>query len=381
VYVIVLLVYTVFQVPAAIAFQSQVCAEAMGFGELFITWLVDCSFWMDILLTFRTALVDTQSDSHTHLKLITNGKVIALQYLRGWFWLDLLGSIPTSLVELIIAASNSSEGGTSSGEDNSSCSAAVLKTLKLNRLARLARLVKLLRLARLARWNRLMTKAKDALAMNPGHVRLLQWIMFVLVLAHMFACVLYGIVSFETEYEQTWATGVTTVIPGVGVVVLHCPAPADGDADNSTVIGWRLPMGQGHTLVEPEDKTSLKRVMLCWQTQGQYQGQYLEEADPYVKYLISLYVTFTTLTTVGYGDITMRTAPELFFGIFMMAAGASTFAVTFFFCFFLLAYNNVTVWHAVTFFLGGVQECDSTGLIPTVRLLNNMMLQYDDTLR
>ena len=245
VYVILLLVYTVFQVPAAIAFQSQVCAEDMGFGELFITWLVDCSFWMDILLTFRTAVVDTQSDSHTHLKLLADWKVIGKQYLRGWFWLDLLGSIPTSLVELIIAASNSSGGGESSVDANRSCSAAVLKTLKLNRLARLARLVKLLRLARLARWNRLMTKAKDALAMNPGHMRLLQWVMFVLVLAHMFACCLYGIVGFETEYEQTWATGVTTVIPGVGVVVLHCPAPADGDAENRTRLGWRLPMGQG----------------------------------------------------------------------------------------------------------------------------------------
>jgi len=53
----------------------------------------------------------------------------------------------------------------------------------------------------------------------------------------------------------------------------------------------------------------------------------LPEAEPPIKYLISLYVTFTTLTTVGYGDITMQTTPELCFGIFMMALGASTFAV------------------------------------------------------
>ena len=51
------------------------------------------------------------------------------------------------------------------------------------------------------------------------------------------------------------------------------------------------------------------------------------QAPTEIKYLISLYVTFTTLTTVGYGDITMRTSPELIFGIIMMALGASTFAV------------------------------------------------------
>ena len=56
--------------------------------------------------------------------------------------------------------------------------------------------------------------------------------------------------------------------------------------------------------------------------------QYVREATTDVKYLISLYVTFTTLTTVGYGDITMRTTPELLFGIVMMALGASTCAQT-----------------------------------------------------
>lgn len=56
-------------------------------------------------------------------------------------------------------------------------------------------------------------------------------------------------------------------------------------------------------------------------------GDWVPEADPPIKYLVSLYVTFTTLTTVGYGDITMQTTPELCFAIIMMALGASTFAV------------------------------------------------------
>jgi hypothetical protein len=318
VYVILLLIYTVFQVPAAIAFEQQVFSEPMGLAELIVTWIVDASFWADMLLNFRTAVVDPNSDSHTQLKFITDWKIIAKWYFKGWFWIDLLGSIPTSLVELILSSETAS--ATASGDVES------LNVFKLGRMARLVRLFKLLRLARLGRWNRLISKAKDTLAMNPGHMRIIKCVMFVMVLAHLFACGLYALVTFETEYERTWASDVTTVIPGLGVVVLHCPVPREGDDTNNTRIGWRLPTSLGHTFDEPADK-SIRRVVLCWQADGPYSGQYLEEASAYAKYVISLYVTFTTLTTVGYGDITMRTSPELIFGITMMAAGASTFAV------------------------------------------------------
>ena len=150
--------------------------------------------------------------------------------------------------------------------------------------------------------------------MNPGHVRLLQWVIFVLVLAHLFACVLYGIVSLEMEYERTWATGVTTVVPGVGVVVLQCPLPTTDPETHEITPDSPTRVGTDH---------NGQQVLQCMQSDGTW----LNEAGPYVKYLMSLYVTFTTLTTVGYGDVTMRTSPELFLAIIMMAGGASTFAV------------------------------------------------------
>ena len=150
--------------------------------------------------------------------------------------------------------------------------------------------------------------------MNPGHVRLLQWVIFVLVLAHLFACVLYGIVSLEVEYERTWATGVTTVIPGVGPVVLQCPLPLTDPETFEITPDSPTRIGEDHNGVQ---------VLQCMQPDGTW----LNEASAFVKYLMSLYVTFTTLTTVGYGDVTMRTSPELFLAIIMMAGGASTFAV------------------------------------------------------
>lgn len=48
----------------------------------------------------------------------------------------------------------------------------------------------------------------------PGHLRLLQFVIFVFVLAHLLACILYGIVEWEYTYPINWATEVTIVVPG-----------------------------------------------------------------------------------------------------------------------------------------------------------------------
>jgi len=295
-YIVFLLIYTALMVPFALAFQAAVCGEDADIGSTVLLWLVDCCFWIDILLNFRTAILDPNADNLTQMQLVSDSKIIAKTYLKGWFWLDVMGSVPVQAIEAALSGGN--------------CSLSALKTLRLNRLARLARLVKLLRLARLARWNRLVTKAKDALSINPGHLRLMQFVIFVFVLAHLLACMLYGMVEWEEGYSINWASEVDIVVPGSGLYVLHCPRP---DLDDSGEVM------DNSTSRYMEDTTKLE----CLQADGYWRP----EAPASVKYLISLYVTFTTLTTVGYGDITMRTTPELIFGIIMMALGASTFAV------------------------------------------------------
>jgi len=299
-WIVLLLVYTALMVPFALAFQAAVCGADADIGQLVVLWFVDCCFWFDIILNFRTAILDPNADNLTQMQLVSDWKIIAKTYLKGWFWLDAVGSVPVQAIEQALSEGN--------------CSLSALKTLRLNRLARLARLVKLLRLARLARWNRLITKAKDALSINPGHLRLLQFVIFVFVLAHLLACILYGMVEFQDGYSINWASEVEIVVPGSGLYVLACPSivtdeKGDVAADSST------------RFIEENGVMTVRRECL------QSDGMWRREAPPEVKYLISLYVTFTTLTTVGYGDITMRTTPELIFGIVMMALGASTFAV------------------------------------------------------
>lgn len=120
------------------------------------------------------------------------------------------------------------------------CSAAALKALRLNRLARLARLLKLIRLTRLARWGRLITKAKDALSINPGHLRLVQFVLLVFMLAHVLSCILYGMTDWEDDFALNWATEVSVVVPGDDSYVLKCP-PIKDDPDNPELVATDSP--------------------------------------------------------------------------------------------------------------------------------------------
>lgn len=312
IWIVFLLIYTSLMVPYALAFQDVVCTdESSGINvlDLFLLWFVDACFFIDIILNFRTAIIDPGADNMATMALIHDWKIIAVSYFRGWFWLDVLGSFPIQVVE--------------SALQSGQCSLAALKALRLNRLARLVRLLKLIRLARLARWGRLVTKAKDALSINPGHLRLVQFILLVFILAHFISCILYGLVDWEDGFAINWATEVQIVVPGSGLYVLKCP-PADtffnetsGEEEivETSPTRYKFTNRGGVNVSVPECRRDVTSQF------------YIEESIPLVKYLVSLYVTFTTLTTVGYGDITMKTTPELIFAIMMMAVGASTFAV------------------------------------------------------
>jgi Trk-type K+ transport system membrane component len=53
----------------------------------------------------------------------------------------------------------------------------------------------------------------------------------------------------------------------------------------------------------------------------------LEEVDPLEQYLISFYFTVTTITTVGYGDISASSNGEKYFCILIMIIGVVSFSI------------------------------------------------------
>uniref|UniRef100_A0A7S4NRA4 Cyclic nucleotide-binding domain-containing protein n=1 Tax=Guillardia theta TaxID=55529 RepID=A0A7S4NRA4_GUITH len=309
-WIIFLLAVTVFTVPYALAFQSSSCGSQRGLGDTIFLWFMDACFWTDIFIHFNTAIVVT--DPYTcKMELVLSRREIARQYLRLWFWLDAFGSLPVQAIEDALSS------GT--------CSLSSIKALRFNRLARLARLAKLVRLLRLAKWNRIITKLKDSLAIHPGYLKLLEMGLFGIVLAHILACIIYGYVEVESVSSPfpTWASEASITIPGSGIFVLKCP---DISLDSQ---GDALPPCHEYSLSE----VNCSRTVISFTSNGQQvsclqpDSSWKKEAPDLVKYVMSLYLIFMTLTTVGYGDLTMKNIYEMFLGIAVMSVGTTAFAI------------------------------------------------------
>jgi len=79
-FVLLLLLYLIIMVPMGLAFGEAV---ANSFDHI-----IDYFFLIDVLLNFRTTYVNSAG------KRIASCKQIALHYMRGWFLLDILSSLP-----------------------------------------------------------------------------------------------------------------------------------------------------------------------------------------------------------------------------------------------------------------------------------------------
>ena len=78
----ILLIYTGIFVPLRVAFYDEVGSITLVFESF-----VDACFITDIVLTYFTAF-----QKHSHLEVRHNK--IALNYIKTWFFIDLLSSLP-----------------------------------------------------------------------------------------------------------------------------------------------------------------------------------------------------------------------------------------------------------------------------------------------
>eukprot|EP01084_Bolivina_argentea_P201325 344135_1 len=82
-----LLIWTFIEVPFTLAFNIVLTLDD-PFGVCAV--LIDCLLLLDVYLNFRTAYFDR----YNPFQLITNPSEIGAQYVKTWFLLDLLTSIP-----------------------------------------------------------------------------------------------------------------------------------------------------------------------------------------------------------------------------------------------------------------------------------------------
>lgn len=120
------LVYTAVFVPLRVAFF-----EDIGTALLVLETMIDVVFIIDIFLTFFSAI-------EKHNTVEVRHKKIALVYLAGWFWLDLVAAVPFQLLEKTWESSETSD----------------LKLTRVTRIPRLYRIIRVLRLLKLFRLTR-----------------------------------------------------------------------------------------------------------------------------------------------------------------------------------------------------------------------------------
>jgi hypothetical protein len=183
-----LVIFVTIMVPLRLAFDVA-RGEEVADPWFFVDTFIDVFFLVDLFLNFVTGTESTVSQGAVYAMMPGKGRTemrlrrVAVNYLSGWFWLDLAASLPINLILIVFAADSGGTAATSRSELGD------YRTIKILRGFKFFKLVRLLRLLRLSR---ALTRLQDFIYIRPGTKQLVKLIMM-LVLA---------IVSVELSSES-----------------------------------------------------------------------------------------------------------------------------------------------------------------------------------
>ncbi|XP_050547797.1 potassium voltage-gated channel protein eag isoform X2 [Daktulosphaira vitifoliae] len=158
--------YTAIMVPYNVAFKNKTSEDV---SLLVLDSIVDVIFFIDIVLNFHTTFVGPGGE------VVSDPKVIRMNYLRSWFVIDLLSCLPYD----VFNAFDHDEEGIGS----------LFSALKVVRLLRLGRVVR-----KLDRY------------LEYGAAMLILLLCFYMLVAHWLACIWYSIGRSDAEngYQYSW---------------------------------------------------------------------------------------------------------------------------------------------------------------------------------
>uniref|UniRef100_A0A8B9LCR2 Potassium voltage-gated channel subfamily H member 1 n=1 Tax=Astyanax mexicanus TaxID=7994 RepID=A0A8B9LCR2_ASTMX len=255
--ILILTFYTAIMVPYNVSFKTK---------QNNVTWLVvdsivDVIFLVDIVLNFHTTFVGPAGE------VISDPKLIRMNYLKTWFVIDLLSCLPYDVINAFENVDEVSE--------HFAC-----EHIGISSLFSSLKVVRLLRLGRVAR-------KLDHYIEYGAAVLVLLVCVFGLA-AHWLACIWYSIGDYEV---------------------------IDEERNLVRKDSWLYLLGE--TMGMPYRFNS--------SGSGRWEGGPNKDSV----YITSLYFTMTSLTSIGFGNIAPTTDGEKIFAVAMMMIGSLLYATIF----------------------------------------------------
>lgn len=156
--------------------------EGEYFWWIFFDYVMDASFFIDIILTFFTP-IEGESDEEM---LISSHAKIAYSYLKFWFWIDIASVLP--LGQFI----------------NQGDLAIFLRFSKLPKLYKIAKISKLMRTVRASRkQDSIYSKIYNIIKLNPGIDRLFMNLFSIFIFCHLLAC-FWHFIAQSSSGQDNW---------------------------------------------------------------------------------------------------------------------------------------------------------------------------------
>ncbi|XP_071505770.1 voltage-gated delayed rectifier potassium channel KCNH1-like isoform X1 [Diadema antillarum] len=241
--ILVLTFYTAVAVPFNVTFSTDSTPDFMTL--VVIDGIVDIVFFIDVILNFHTTFVGPSGE------VVSEPKIIRMNYLKSWFIIDLLSCLPYDVINAFQSSNNKKISG-------------IFSALKVARLLRLGRVVR-----------------KLDHYIEYGLAFLILLMLSFLLFAHWLACAWYAI-------------------------------GYDGLRKNDTN-SWLLKFG--NDMDQPYHSYE--------------NGTVRRGPDIGNEYVSALYYTMSSLTSVGFGNISSNTLYERLFTIGMMVIGSLLYACIF----------------------------------------------------
>jgi hypothetical protein len=276
--VLLLIVFCAIEIPLELVFHLD--DKPLW---LWIDLIVSLLFLADVVVNFSTAIV-------VGSRLISDRKAVALRYLRGWFTVDFVSSLP---FEILILAFDTER----------------LPIFAALHMLRTLRLIRLLRVG-----SSLLHHGRRS-TLNPILVRMGFILFWVVLVSHWSACVWIELGGVRRDVPALEDAPTVACYQEGGLRRLHEEFPGIDEA----LSGLGREDGTGavcFALADIDEEAIGEDAALS--IAGQASG-------PLRNYLRSLYFVITTWATVGFGDISARNLPQTLFAILLEILGAGTF--------------------------------------------------------